>query len=155
MIYYRPSLESNVDLSFIQLRSYYDSNLEFQHYNSYTEIPSDLLSSAILLDNYKDRNGVPSTLKRDFIYSDEDTTLKIKETKIKDLFSYNTLQRRTFFYSAVLYGKVTIVKLLINHIQKTKSNELPFLFAEVSRQLQSKCALDIAMENQKEMNTIW
>lgn len=43
MIHYRGSIDSEKTLSFIQLRSYFDSNLEFQHDNIYETVPESQL----------------------------------------------------------------------------------------------------------------
>jgi hypothetical protein len=79
-------------LSFIKLRSYFDSNLEFQHYTDYTDITNEEADNPENNeDDIVDRDGVKKRLKRNFMYSDDDILQKFKEIEIKDMMSYNTV----------------------------------------------------------------
>lgn len=60
--------------------------------------------------------------------------------------SYNTIQRRTFLFSAVTYGKIDIISKLLNMLENLKPIDVPFLFPEITKKTISTSAFDIAMK---------
>jgi hypothetical protein len=85
-------------------------------------------------------------VKREFLFTDDDVFQKMKELNATDLMSYNTLHRRTFLFSVVVYGKVDLVGKIMAYLEKLKTDEVPFLFPEITKKTVSTSAFDIAIK---------
>lgn len=79
-----------------------------QHENSYTVLEKKI-TEVIKEQNEIVKNNQAQLVTRAFFFSDEDIMEKLKTLDLDYIMSYNTIQRRTFLFSAVSYGRQDLV----------------------------------------------